>query len=115
MQQSTYKWIGFIAVVIILLASIYLFREADTTLVKTRHAIDKIAKDRKVAMDSIVVLNHTNDSLLQSIAVYKDSLEALSKYKSKVIIKYRDQKKFVSDANIHQLDSIIRANTTIGF
>jgi len=115
MQQSTYKWVGFIAIVLILLGSIYLLREADTTLVKTQQAIDKIAKDRKAAMDSIVVLNHTNDSLLQSIAVYKDSLEALSKYKSKVIIKYRDQKKFVSDANIHQLDSIIRANTTIGF
>jgi hypothetical protein len=115
MQKSIYKWIGFIAVILILLGSIHLFREVNTTLVRAQHAIDKIAKDRKVAMDSIVVLNHTNDSLLQSIAVYKDSLEALSKYKSKVIIKYRDQKKFVNDANIHQLDSIIRANTKIGF
>lgn len=115
MLKFNYKWVGLIALIIILLGSIYLLREADTTLVKAQHAIDKIAHDRKIAMDSIVVLNHTNDSLLQSIAVYKDSLEALSKYKSKVIIKYRDQKKFVSDANIHQLDSIIRANTTIGF
>ena len=115
MQQSTYKWMGFLALVIILLGAVYLLREVDTTLVKAQHAIDKIAHDRKVAMDSIAVLNQTNDSLLQSIAVYKDSLTALSKYKSKVIIKYRDQKKFVNDANIHQLDSIIRANTTIGF
>jgi len=115
MQQSTYKWMGFFALIIILLGAIYLFRDANTTLRKAQQAIDKIAHDRKIAMDSIAVLNHTNDSLLQSIAVYKDSLEALSKYKSKVIIKYRDQKKFVNDANIHQLDSIIRANTTIGF
>lgn len=114
MQQSTYKWMGFFALIIILLGAIYLFRDANTSLIRAQQAIDKIARDRKIAMDSIAVLNHRNDSLLQSIVVYKDSLTALSKYKSKVIIKYRDQKNFVSDASIHQLDSIIRANTSIG-
>jgi hypothetical protein len=110
-----YKWLALIALTIFLLWAANSLRNVNTTLGKAQDAIDKIAHDRKVAMDSIAVLNHTNDSLIQSIAVYKDSLETLSKYKSKVIIKYRDQKKFVSDADIHQLDSIIRANTTIGF
>jgi uncharacterized protein YoxC len=115
MFKINYKIITFIASVILLVWMIYLLRDANDTLYKAQHAIDKIAHDRKVATDSIKVLNQRNDSLNQSIAIYKDSLAAIIKYKSKVIIKYRDQKKFVNDADIHQLDSVIRANTTIGF
>ena len=115
MQQINYKWVSFITVVILLLGATYLLHDARVKIDNVSHTIDKITRDRKIAMDSLAVLAKTNDSLNQSIAVYKDSLTALSKYKSKVIIKYRDQKKFVNDADIHQLDSVIRSNTTIGF
>lgn len=115
MSNINYKTLTFIASSVALILMMYLLRDANITLNKAQHAIDKIAHDRKVAMDSIAVLNQKNDSLNQSIAIYKDSLTAIIKYKSKVIIKYRDQKKFVNDADIHQLDSVIRSNTTIGF
>lgn len=115
MQTINYKLISFVMLVAMLLWLIFLLRDMDTTLIRAQHAIDKIAHDRKVAMDSVKVLNQRNDSLNKSIAIYKDSLAAIIKYKSKVIIKYRDQKKFVNDADIHQLDSVIRANTAIGF
>ena len=115
MFNINYKTLTFIASSVALILMMYLLRDANITLNKAQHAIDKVAHDRKVAMDSIAVLNQKNDSLNQSIAIYKDSLTAIIKYKSKVIIKYRDQKKFVNDADIDQLDSIIRANTTIGF
>ena len=115
MLKIDYKLLTFISTICLLIWLIFLLRDMDNTLVRAQHAIDKIAHDRKVAMDSVRVLNKVNDSLNQSITIYKDSLEALSKYKSKVIIKYRDQKNFVNDANINQLDSIIRSNTTIGF
>lgn len=115
MQNINYKLLSFIALIIGMVWLMSLLRDMNDTIDQAQSAIDKIAHDRQVALDSIAILNQTNDSLLQSIVVYKDSIDALSKYKSKVIIKYRDQKKFVSDADIHQLDSIIRANTTIGF
>lgn len=115
MFNINYKTLTFIASIVMLIWMMYMLRDANDTLYKAQHAIDKIAHDRKVATDSIKVLNQRNDSLNQSIAIYKDSLAAIIKYKSKVIIKYRDQKKFVNDADIHQLDSVIRANTAIGF
>lgn len=114
MQPINYRWVISITLILLLLGTAYLLHEAQVKVDKVSHTIDKITRDRKNAMDSLAVLASVNDSLNQSIAIYRDSLEALSKYKSKVIIKYRDQKKFVSDADIHQLDSIIRANTTIG-
>ena len=104
-----------ITLVLLLLGASYLLHDARVKIDNVSHTIGKITSDKKIAMDSLAVLASINDSLNQSIAVYKDSLAALSKYKSKVIIKYRDQKKFVNDANIHQLDSIIRSNTEIGF
>ena len=110
MQQINYKWVSFITVVLLLLGATYLLHDARVKIDNVSHTIDKITRDRKIAMDSLAVLAKTNDSLNQSIVVYKDSLTALSKYKSKVIIKYRDQKNFVSDASMAQLDSIIRAN-----
>jgi hypothetical protein len=110
MQQTNYKWVMFIALVLLLLGVSYLLHDARVKIDNVVHTVDKITRDRKSTMDSLVVLASVNDSLNQSIAIYKDSLEALSKYKSKVIIKYRDQKKFVNDADINQLDSIIRAN-----
>jgi len=113
MQNINYKLISLILLVIMLIGLVFLLQDANSTLNRAQSAIDKIAHDRKVAMDSVRVLNRMNDSLNQSITVYKDSITALSKYKSKVIIKYRDQKNFVSDASIAQLDSIIRANIRV--
>lgn len=115
MQPINYKWVMLVTLVLLLLGATYLLREARVKIDSVSHTIDKITRDRKSAMDSLVVLASVNDSLNQSIAVYKDSLVAMSKYKSKIIIKYRDQKKFVNDADIRQLDSVIRSNTTIGF
>lgn len=115
MLKIDYKLLTFISTICLLVWLIFLLRDMDNTLARAQDAINKIAHDRKVATDSLRVLNKVNDSLNQSITIYKDSLEALSKYKSKVIIKYRDQKNFVNDADIHQLDSVIRSNTTIGF
>ena len=113
-QKFNYKWVAILVCLLVFIGATHLLRRGQRTLTRAQYTMDKLAQDKKIAMDSIVVLNHANDSLVQSIAIYKDSLEALSKYKSKVIIKYRDQKNFVSDASIHQLDSIIRANTKIG-
>lgn len=110
MQNINYKLIVFVIAIVGMAYILFLLRGANDTLNSAQKAIDKIAHDKKVAMDSIAVLNQRNDSLNQSIAVYKDSLTAIIKYKSKVIIKYRDQKNFVSDASMAQLDSIIRAN-----
>jgi len=96
----------------ILLFSLY---KTDADLDRTKTDLDGLKRDKQVIQDSILKLNALNKMYDNNIVIYRDSLAALSKVKQKTIIKYRDQKKFVSDANIHQLDSIIRANTTIGF
>lgn len=74
--------------------------------------LDKENLERKIqaAEDSISKLNALNTVYDNRIVEFRDSLTALSKVKNKTIIKYRDQKNFVSDASMAQLDSIIRAN-----
>jgi hypothetical protein len=100
--------------IIIIILSLRLIN-SDTELDRSKNDLDNLKRDKQIIQDSILKLDSLNKMYNNDIVIYRDSLEVLSKVKQKTIIKYRDQKKFVSDATIHQLDSIIRANTTIGF
>lgn len=114
MQQNTLKLILGIGLVIFLSILAMQFNEMTFKVRNIKNSVERITKNMTIAQDSIKTLNALTDSLKHNIIAYSDSLDSLSKVKSKVIIKYRDQKNFVSDASIIQLDSIIRANTSIG-
>lgn len=105
--------IAVIILILLLFGLGFFLTQANSKLNTVESTVSKLISDRKAMMDSIEILTATNASLNETVTIYKDSVESLSKYKSKVIIKYRDQKNFVSDATMAQLDSIIRANTTI--
>lgn len=112
-QQNQFYSPWVIVVITLLLISLilgFLLYEKDAEL--NRSLINKDDLERKIqaAEDSISKLNALNTVYDNRIVEFRDSLVALSKVKNKVIIKYRDQKNFVSDANMAQLDSIIRAN-----
>ena len=117
-KKSNSTVIYIIAIIILVMMttilSLSLYR-MDAELDRTKTDLDGLKRDKQAIQDSILKLNALNKMYDNNIIMYRDSLAALSKVKQKTIIKYRDQKKFVNDANIHQLDSIIRANTTIGF
>lgn len=82
----------------------------DAELDRTSYNKDDLERKIQAAEDSISKLNALNTIYDNRIVEFRDSLAALSKVKNKTIIKYRDQKNFVSDASMAQLDSIIRAN-----
>ena len=115
MKYTNVKNIIIILVTLILFYFAYKVNEAKEFLDKVTIDIIKLEERNKAMEDSIKVLNAMNQSYILDISKHESNLDSLTKVKNKVIIKYRDQKKFVNDADIHQLDSIIRTNTTIGF
>ena len=114
MQKDIYKLIMWVGLILLLVFVAKSFNAMTTKVKKVSFNIERITRDMEQAQDSIKTLNAITDSLKHKVSVYSDSLDSISKVKSKVIIKYRDQKNFVSDASLIQLDSIIRANTSIG-
>lgn len=115
MKYTNVKNILAIVIIIILAYFAYKVNEAKEVLDKATVNITKLEERNKIMEDSIKVLNAMNQNYILEISKHESNLDSLTKVKNKVTIKYRDQKKFVHDADIHQLDSVIRSNTTIGF
>ena len=115
MKYTNVKNIIVIVITLILLYFAYKVNEAKEVLDKAMVNITKLEEKNKIMEDSIKVLNAMNQNYILEISKHESNLDSLTKVKNKVTIKYRDQKKFVHDADIHQLDSVIRSNTTIGF
>lgn len=115
MKYTNVKNIIIISVTLILLYFAYMINKEKDFLDKVTIDITKLQERNKAMEDSIKVLNAMNQNYILEISKHESNLDSLTKVKNKVTIKYRDQKNFVNDADINQLDSIIRANTEIGF
>ncbi len=115
MKYTYIKNVGIVVITLVFMYLGYILNDANKGMDKVMDDITKLQERNKAMEDSIKVLNAVNQTYVMEISQHKSNLDSVTKVKNKVIVKYRDQKNFVNDADIHQLDSVIRSNTTIGF